>query len=133
MNTLGGAEDNAAVPVSTELVETAIGDAVVYFRVDRRLPAVEAPTGIRPVTGLGIDKNAFAAAAHVAREAVKLFGGTLKNVALELMPSETGIEFSISFEAKGKAAIVPVFLTGETTGQVALKVTAKWKNSAGSD
>ena len=124
----------ASVPV-TELVETTIGDAVVYFRVDRRLETPE--TGnIRPVTGPAPDRNAFEAAAHVAREAVRLFASHLSGIGEALRPSETGIEFSFTFEAKGKTAIVPVFLTGETSGQVALKVTAKWttpSKTAGAD
>jgi len=117
------------VSSATELVETTIGDAVVYFRVDRHLEAVEAG-GIRPVAGLGIEANAFEAAAHVAREAVRLFANHLSAIAEALRPNETGIEFSFTFEAKGKTHIVPVFLTGETSGQVGLKVTAKWTHSA---
>jgi hypothetical protein len=121
----GQSEGEPAVVPVTELVETTIGDAVVYFRVDRRLEMLE--TGnVRPVAGAGPDKNAFEAAAHVAREAVRLFASHLSGIGEALRPSETGIEFSFTFEAKGKTAIVPVFLTGEASGQVALKVIAKW-------
>ena len=109
-------------------METAIGDAVVYFRVEQRLE--EAETGrIRAVAGGGIEKNAFEAAPHAAREAIRLFGGYMKEIGEALTPDETGVEFAFTFEAKGKAAIVPVILTGETSGQVALKVTAKWTRS----
>jgi hypothetical protein len=126
MNTLGdSAEGTTIAGPPAELVETAIGDALVYFRVEQRL--AEADTGrIRAVAGGGIEPNAFQAAAHAAREAVRLFAGYLCDVGEALMPDETGVEFGFTFEAKGKAAIVPVILTGESSGQVALKVTAKW-------
>jgi hypothetical protein len=37
------------------------------------------------------------------------------------------VEFSLTFEVKGKASIVPVFVTGESSVQSGLKVTALWK------
>jgi hypothetical protein len=121
----GPADHALAAPESPELVETKVGDALVYFRVERRLDAVDTQ-GIRAVAGPAIPKDALDAAAEVAREAVRLFAARLSAVGEALQPTETGIEFSLSFAATGKATIVPVILTGEATGQVALKVSAKW-------
>ena len=58
-----GGEDR---PVSStaELVETTIGDAIVYFRVDSRPLVITSDTEVRPVA---LDANAFEAAAKVVR------------------------------------------------------------------
>jgi hypothetical protein len=43
------------------------------------------------------------------------------------------VEFSLSFEATGKAQLVPVFVTGETKAATGLKVKAVWKPGGGQD
>ena len=45
----------------------------------------------------------------------------------EFVPQEITVEFSLSFQVKGKASLIPMFVTGETGAQTGLKVTAKWK------
>lgn len=123
------AEDSTGGAGSTELIETSIGDAVVYFRVDRRLDVTEAE-GIRPVAAPLVSLNPVESAMKVARETVRLFAGHLAEIAEALRPTETALEFSLTFEAKGKHSIVPVFLTGEVSGEAVLKVKAKWSGHA---
>jgi Trypsin-co-occurring domain 1 len=120
------AEDSRAVRLEPELIQTSIGGAVVYFRVENTLPCIVADGEVRAVAAL--DENAFEAAAKVIRESVRVIGSQLHDVGAELMPSELTVELGFTFAATGKATIVPVFLTGETKGELALKVTAKWKH-----
>ena len=117
----------------SELVETKVGNAIVYFRVDKVSPAVVTSEETRAVAA--IDENPFEAASKVIRESVRVIGSHLHELREELMPEELTVELGFTFEAKGKATIVPVFLTGETSGGLAFKVTAKWQreNSSARD
>lgn len=122
-------EDSLGGISGGELIETSIGDAVAYFRVDRRLETRESE-GIRPVASTLAALNPVESALKAARETVRLFADQLAEIAEALRPTETALEFSLTFEAKGKHSIVPVFLTGEASGQVGLKVSAKWTAQA---
>ena len=57
---------------------------------------------------------------------VSLAGG--EALGAKARPDQMSVEFSLNFEVKGKAALIPVFVTGETGAQTGLKVTALWKN-----
>ncbi len=37
------------------------------------------------------------------------------------------MEFSLTFDVKGKASVIPILVTGETGVQTGLKITAKWE------
>jgi hypothetical protein len=41
-------------------------------------------------------------------------------------PNETTVEFSLGFDIKGKATLVPALLSSEAAASAAVKVTAKW-------
>jgi hypothetical protein len=124
----GEASDHRAATPAPELVEKVIGDALVYFRVDARRRVVVPDADVRPVAA--IDTNVFEAAAKVLRESVRAIGSQVKAMGQELAPSELTVELGFTFEAKGKTTIVPVLLTGEVSGEAALKITAKWQPGA---
>jgi hypothetical protein len=111
----------------TRLVAQRVGDTVAYFRVSGRPLKVEGESELRAVAKL--DVNAFDEAAHIVREGFKTISSNIASLKDELKPGEFEVELSFGFEAKGKAAIVPVLLTGESTATVGLKVTARWKKS----
>lgn len=124
--TAGSGESHVSIPLpQPELIETSIGNAVVYFRVDSSPRPVTVDTEVRAVAA--VDANAFEAAAKVIREGVRVIGAQVHEIGEALLPSELTVELGFTFEAKGKAAIVPVFLTGETSGRLAFKVIAKWQ------
>jgi len=101
-----------------------VGNAIVY--IERTGPPVEVQTDeIYPVAPLS-PQAAFDAASEVLRECVRVVGDRLETLA-EKHPQEITVEFSVTFEVKGKASLIPVFVTGETGAQTGLKVTAKWK------
>jgi hypothetical protein len=112
-------------PVQPELVETRIGDAVVYVRISGPTLGVANEGEVRAVGAF--DENPFDAAAKVIREGVKVIGNSIHGISEVLQPSELRVEFGFTFEAKGRASIVPVFLTGESSGGVTLKVLALWR------
>lgn len=53
-------------------------------------------------------------------------GERVETLAENVKPREVTVEFTLSFEASGKAQLIPVFLTGQTKAATGLKVTAVW-------
>jgi Trypsin-co-occurring domain 1 len=70
--------------------------------------------------------EAFQIGSDILRECVRVIGERIEMMAEKARPNKVVVEFSISFEVKGKASIVPIFLTGETGGKTGLKITAEW-------
>jgi hypothetical protein len=117
-----------AVPDELHLVAQQVGEATIYFRVSANTLVVANEPELRPVAG-GIRSNVFDEAALVVGEGVKIIGQRIRDLPETLQPSELELEISFGFEVKGKATIVPVLLTGESTSNVGLKVTATWKQA----
>jgi len=113
--------------VRPELVAQQIGEATIYFRVSGETLVVANERELRPVAE--VKSNVFDEAARIVGEGVKIIGQKVHALTETLQPSELEIELSFGFEVKGKATIVPVLLTGESTSNVGLKVTATWKQS----
>jgi hypothetical protein len=124
-----GSEERIAVvsgDVRPELVAQQVGEATIYFRVSGETLVVANERELRPVAA-EVRSNVFDEAASVVGEGVKIIGQRVHALTETLQPSELEIELSFGFEVKGKATIVPVLLTGESTSNVGLKVTATWK------
>jgi hypothetical protein len=124
-----GLDERVAVgsgEVRPELVAQEVGEATIYFRVSGEPLEVANERELRPVSG-EVKSNVFDEAARVVGEGVNIIGKKVRDLTGTLQPSELEIEFSFGFEVKGKATIVPVLLTGESTSNVGLKVTATWK------
>lgn len=109
------------------LLPLRIGDVVVYVEQTGQGAAIEGDDiyAVAPSP-----QDAFQHAADFVKECVRSVGARLselRDAADALAPQEVTAEFSVSFEAKGKTALVPVLLTGEASSMTGLKITAVWR------
>jgi hypothetical protein len=74
-------------------------------------------------------REVFDSAVDVIRECVMKIGEGVEALAGKAMPRELTVEFSLTFEAKGKTAILPVFITAEHGVGAGLKISAVWKRA----
>lgn len=102
-----------------------IGNAIVYIEQTGEPATLETDDRIRPVAPPG-SQEAFESAGQILHECVRVLGERIGTLAEKTRPQQISVEFSLSFEVKGKAAVIPVFITGEATTQTGLKVTAVW-------
>ena len=110
------------------LVPMQVGSATVYVTQTPDASVTVEDDRIRPVAPIS-PAQAFESAGEILRECVRVMGERFENLADKAHPDELTVEFSLTFEVKGKASIVPVFVTGETSAQSGLKVTAVWKRA----
>jgi Trypsin-co-occurring domain 1 len=123
----GAARESQAIPAKI-MAPMQIGSAVVYVaRTEGEIVAVE-DDRIRPVAPLS-PAQAFESAGEILRECVRVIGERIETLGDKARPDQVTVEFSLTFEVKGKASIVPVFVTAESTAQTGLKVTALWKRA----
>lgn len=113
---------------SKTMVPMQIGSATVYVVQTVGETLTVEDDRIRPVAPLS-PAQAFESAGEILRECVRVIGERIDNLADKARPQQVTVEFSLTFEVKGKASIVPVFVTGETSAQTGLKVTALWKRA----
>jgi len=104
-----------------------VGSATVYVEDYGESALIEVDDRLRPVAPPS-PQEAFGSAGEILRECVRVIGERVDALAVKARPQEISVEFSLSFEVKGKAALIPVFVTGETGTETGLKVTAVWKN-----
>jgi hypothetical protein len=116
------------VTQTRRLVPLQIGSATVYVEQVGAAVVTELDDGVRPVAPFR-PQEVFENAGEILRECVRVIGDRLETIAAKTRPEEITVEFSLSFEVKGKASVIPVFVTGETGLQSGLKVTARWKRS----
>jgi hypothetical protein len=77
---------------------------------------------------VGLDpKEAFEKASEALQECVRVVGDKIEKVGAAIEPDEVGVEFTLTFEAEGKAHIVPVLVSGKATSTMGIKVHAIWK------
>ena len=115
-------------PISSrQLVPMQIGSATVFLELSKEAASVEADDGIYPVGARGVSE-AFDRAGDTLREILRLVDERAKQLEAA-RPSEITVEFSLTFEATGRASIVPILVTGETGLQTGLRVTAVWRHS----
>jgi Trypsin-co-occurring domain 1 len=107
------------------LVPIQIGSATAYLEQFGEPAVVESEGRIRTVAPSS-PGEAFETGGEILRECVRIIGERIEAMADRARPQRIAVEFSLSFEVKGKASIIPVFLTGETAGKTGLKITAEW-------
>lgn len=101
-----------------------VGDAVVYVEEADGTLEMESTDEIY---GASVStEKVFDEATNIIGECVRIVGGQVANLAGNAKPNRVEVEFSLSFEVKGKAQVIPVILTGETKGSAGLRVTAVW-------
>jgi hypothetical protein len=121
-----------AAPAATEsgdrrfFVPMQVGKATVY--VEQIGPVVEIETAAEVYPVAPSLQQAFELGSDALRECVRVIGERLEQIE-ERRPQEVTVEFTISFEVKGKASLIPVLLTGESTSKAGLTVKAVWRNA----
>ncbi len=122
-----GTRPPGATPVR-RLMPMHVGGAIVYVEQVGEPASVEAQDDIHPVAPPSPDE-AFQSASQILNECVRVIGEKVEAIAAEVRPDELAVEFSLSFEVKGRASLIPVFVTGEAGTQTGLKVKATWKRA----
>jgi hypothetical protein len=122
--TTGGNDETAKS--GRHFVPVQIGEATVF--VERSSAPIRLDSGddIHPVAP-PTPQEALERAGNVLQEFIAVFDARIK--ALTRRPEEVSVEFSLGFEVKGKATLIPVLLSGETSTHAAIKVTAKWNTA----
>lgn len=124
-------EATAVTAAERRMVPLKIGEATVY--VEQLGP--EAPvesTEYVPVSTLD-PAEAFDKASEAIRECVRIVGGRIDELKEGMKPQEVSVEFSLGFEASGKASWIPVLFQTEAKANAALKVTAVWQLGGGAE
>jgi hypothetical protein len=111
------------------LVPMQVGNATVFVEDIGEPALIDADDQVRPVAPPS-PQEAFENAGKILHECVRVLGQRIESLAANARPKEITVEFSLSFEVKGRASIIPVFLTGESSAQTGLKVTAVWGRKA---
>lgn len=115
---LTGGDQRSLVPMnvgSATVYVVRTGDASIVAGDDEIYTAAPDP------------REVFDRAVDVIRECVVKIGEGVEALAEKAMPRELTVEFSLTFEAKGKTAILPVFVTAEHGVGAGLKISAVWK------
>lgn len=124
----GGLSESPSESISSRrLIPMQVGKATVYVEQVGEPAEMQADDRIYPVAPL-TPQEVFENAVEALQECVRVVGTKIETLAQKAMPHEITVEFSLTFEAKGKMALVPIFVTGETGAGTGLKVTAVWKN-----
>jgi hypothetical protein len=104
-----------------------IGNAVVWVEDVGGPAEIESTGDVRTVAP--DPSQVFDNATTAIRECVRIVAEKMDEIAEKIRPQQVTVEFSVSFDASGKASVIPIFLTGETKVSTGLKVTAVWKHS----
>jgi Trypsin-co-occurring domain 1 len=120
---VGGIAKSDSPVVARKLVPIKVGDAAIYIEQVGPQPEVEPGDDIHPVA-LPTPQEAFERAGDFLHECVRIFDERIR--ALATKPREVAVEFSLAFQVKGKAHIIPVLLSGEAATQAGIKVSATW-------
>jgi hypothetical protein len=122
----GGATTSAAITGGDQrsLVPMKVGNATVYVV---QTGGAGIMTDGEIYTVAPNPREVFDSAVDVIRECVTKIGEGVEALAEKAMPRELTVEFSLTFEAKGKTAILPVFVTAEHGVGAGLKISAVWK------
>jgi hypothetical protein len=106
------------------MVRIEIGTAVVFIEQSDVPLELNLGDDIHPVS-LPNPQSAFEHAGDFLRELVGIFDRRIH--ALASRPEEVSVDFSLGFEVSGKATLIPVLLSGKSTTQAAIKVSATWR------
>jgi hypothetical protein len=117
-------EAAAGMPAERRMVPLQIGKATVY--VEQVGPEATVESEYVPVAALN-PAEAFDKASEAIRECVRIVGGRIEELKEGLKPQQVSVEFSLGFEASGKASWIPVLFQTEAKANAALKVSAVWE------
>jgi hypothetical protein len=106
-----------------------VGSATVFIEQVGERVEVQTDDTIYPVSPPSPDE-AFDKAGFILQECVRVVGEKIEEIAEKSKPREVTVEFTLSFEAAGKAQLIPVLFTGETKAVTGLKVIAMWGPTA---
>lgn len=121
-----GATSSASAPGSPRtLVPMRIGSATVYVEQSGDAGVVSGDDEIYTVAPNA--REVFDWAVEAIRECVGKIGAGIETLAEKTLPQELTVEFSLTFEAKAKGAIIPIFVTAEHGVGTGLKISAVWK------
>jgi hypothetical protein len=126
---VGGVGGMPGEVATRRLVPLQIGSATVFVEQDGAPVEVEVGDEIHPVA-LPSPKEAVEQAGAFLQELLGIFDERIKKLAASSRPREVGVEFSLGFEVKGKATLIPVLVSGESSAQAAIKVCARWDTAA---
>jgi hypothetical protein len=107
-------------------VPMRVGNASVFVEEVGEPALIEAGDQVRPVAPPS-PQEAFENAGEILHECVRVLGERIEALAAKARPQEITVEFSLSFEVKGQASLIPVFVTAASSAQTGLKVIAVWK------
>lgn len=127
--TFGTGSEAEARSAGRRLVPMRVGEAAVYVEVAGEPPAIGGDDEIYAAASKG-PGDAFGEAGKVLKEAVRVVGEQVAALGEKARPDQVSAEFSLSFEAGGKAQLIPVLFAGETKAVSGLKVTAVWETSS---
>jgi Trypsin-co-occurring domain 1 len=123
------AEDDEWSPgelIPRQLVPMKIGEATVYIE---QIGEVEVGVSDEIYAAAPDASEVFQTAIEAIGEGVRAVGDRLGRLGDKIHPDEVSVEFSLSFDAKGKAQVIPVFVTTEASIHTGIKVTATWRGS----
>ena len=122
-----GAEtgEKPAAAGERRFIPMQVGSATVYVEQIGEPVVVPSDGRIRTVSPPS-PEEAFRTGGDILRECVHVIGERIESMAEHTRPQKIAVEFSLSFEVKGTASLIPVFLTGETAARSGLRVTAEW-------
>ena len=122
---VGGISEMPSEAAPRRLVPLQIGTATVFVEQTGAPAEVDVGDAIHPVA-LPSPKQAIEQAGAFLQELVGIFDERIEKLATATRPREVGVEFSLGFEVTGKATIIPVLLSGESSAEAAIKVSATW-------
>ncbi len=122
----GGSGQQSVGPTpARQLVPMRVGSATVFVEQVGDPAEIQTDDAIYPVSPPS-PEDAFEKAGQILQECVRVVGERVEEIAGKARPREITVEFTLSFEAGGKAQLIPVLFTGETKAVTGLKVTAVW-------
>jgi hypothetical protein len=122
----GGSGQQSVEPTPTrQLVPMRVGNATVFVEQAGGPAEIQTDDSVYPVSPPS-PEDAFDKAGQILRECVRVVGERVEELAGKAMPRDISVEFTLSFEAGGKAQLIPVLFTGETKAATGLKITAVW-------
>lgn len=127
---LGTGGEEAGTAAKRRLVPMRVGAAAVYVELTGDPPSIEGDDEIYAAAAKD-PADVFGAAGRVLEEVVRVMGERVAALGERARPDQVSAEFSLSFEAGGKAHLIPVLFTGETKAVSGLKITAVWGTPPG--
>jgi hypothetical protein len=108
------------------LVPISLGGVEIFVEQVGEPAEIEAGTDIYVATS---PREALESALEFTGNLLASVGDRLAEVREKTTPDELTVELSLTFEATGKASIVPVLVTGQAGAKSGITVTAVWRRA----